>query len=296
MVEMEKNADKGNLYHATADGYKDASKKESNKAAARRSRLKKKNAEHYNNEIRKKLHEENSKLLYENNVLRAEVERLNAIIDSHKNCPMPIDVSKERIEEDSRINVNNEHGRPFSTFDFNNYASIPNQPSSSLSLTRTNNKVYKILSLDPEEVNKSLKTTTKIYEKPYKNNIRKQKNSVPTDRLSKIYSSQTNMDSDTSQVIDLSFNDMETSDATEQLHTAHNICDRNGADILIQAMTHLHEKHLPTNNSHTNQDPPDEFVVQGSPGFVRVTSDSISVSNPTSTKLKFGKKLANTYL
>merc|ERR1712218_68977 len=199
--------------------------------------------------------------------------------------------SKERIVEDSRINDNNEHGRPFSTFNLNNYPSIPNQPSSSLSLTRTNNKVYKILSLDPVEVNKSLKSTTKTYEKPYKNNIRKQKNSVPTERISKIYTSHTNTNSDTSQVIDLSFNDMETSDATEQLQTSHNICDRNGADILIQAMTHLHEKHLPTNNTHTNQEPPDEFVVQGSPGFVRVTSDSISVSNSTSTKLKFWKKL-----
>ena len=73
--------------HSTVDRFKNESKKESNKAAAKRSRLKKKNAENHNNEMRRKLQEDNSKLVIENNILRAEVERLNAILDTFlHNC------------------------------------------------------------------------------------------------------------------------------------------------------------------------------------------------------------------
>ena len=179
--------------------------------------------------------------------------------------------------------------------------------SSSSTATTTNNKVYKILSIDPIEVNKSLHSSRKTYQKSYKSNSLKQRNIIPTERLSKTYTSQINTDSDITQVIDLSFNDNEDSATTERISSSQKYCDKKGADILIQAMTHLDEKESNVNapfsnpkvyslDTEGNRGTSDEFVVHGSPGFVRVTSDSISVSKPMTKKMKFGKKLDNLYL
>ena len=79
----------------------------------------------------------------------------------------------------------------------------------------------------------------------------------------------------------------------DKLHPCRNYSDRNGADILIQAMTHLNEKQSQMANTDANPCNTDEFIVHGSPGFVRVTSDSISISKPMTKKMKFGKKLGN---
>ena len=116
---MEKSGDQEKI-NLNSDGYNITLRKESNKAAARRSRLKKKNAEHYNSEVRRKLQEENAKLLVENNLLRHENERLNAILDAHKNCP--IDVStKDGVVEYSRTNHRIEEGGNFATFSHSSY-------------------------------------------------------------------------------------------------------------------------------------------------------------------------------
>ena len=117
-----------------------------------------------------------------------------------------------------------------------------------------------------------------IYQKSYKNNSLKQRNIVTTERLSKTYTSQTNTDSDISQVIDLSFNDNEDGTAVEQISSSHKYCDKKGADILVQAMTHLDEKESNINapfsnpkvyslDTDANQGMADEFVVHGTPGL-----------------------------
>ena len=276
--------------HSTVERFKNESKKESNKAAAKRSRMKKKNAENYNNEMRRKLQEENSKLLIENNILRAEVERLNAILDSHKNCSIPSHATKEENIQISRMNINADDLQ-HSAISHEYSSSIAIQPSSSSSITSAENKIYKILSLDPIDVNKSHGCARKVYEKSNRNNVRRQKHIMTMGRPSKIFTSQTNADLDTSEVIDLSFNDIESDVLSDKLHSSRNHTDRNGADILIQAMTHLNEKQSHLNNTNTDPCNSEEYIVQSSPGFVRVTSDSISVSKPMTKKMKYIKKL-----
>ena len=290
MQETEKSCDIVDQNHSTVDRFKNESKKESNKAAAKRSRLKKKNAENYNNEMRKKLQEENSKLVIENNILRAEVERLNAILDSHKSCSVPIHPTKEENVQISRMNINVDD-RQHSTISHEYSSPITIQPSSSSNITSAENKIYKILSLDPIDVNKSHGPARKVYEKSNKNIVRRPKHSITMGRPSKVFTSQANADPDTSQVIDLSFNDIESDLISDKLHSSRNHADRNGADILIQAMTHLNEKQSHINDTNTDPCNSDEYIVQGSPGFVRVTSDSISVSKPMTKKMKYIKKL-----
>ena len=276
--------------HSTVDRFKNESKKESNKAAAKRSRLKKKNAENHNNEVRRKLQEENSKLVIENNILRAEVERLNAILDSHKNCSIPIHETKEENVQISRMNINVDDLQR-STISHEYSSPIAIQPSSSSNITSAENKIYKILSLDPIDVNKSHGCARKVYEKSNRNIVRRPKHNITMGRPSKVFTSQANADSDTSEVIDLSFNDIESDIISDKLHSSRNYTDRNGADILVQAMTHLNEKQSHINDTNTDPCNSDEYIVQGSPGFVRVTSDSISASKPMTKKMKYIKKL-----
>ena len=290
LQEIEKRSDIVDTNHGIVDGFKNTSKKESNKAAARRSRLKKKNAENYNNEMRRKLQEENSKLQIENNILRNEVQRLNAILESHKNCSLPSHVPKEESVQISRMNINVDDLQ-HSTIAHEYSSPLAIQPSSSSNITSTENKIYKILSLDPTDVNKSHGCAKKVYEKSNKNNVRRQKHIMTMGRPSKAFTSQANVDLDTSQVIDLSFNEIESDVLSDKLHSSRNHTDTNGADILIQAMSHLNEKQSHLNDTNIDPCTSDEYIVHGSPGFVRVTSDSISVSKPLTKKMKYTKKL-----
>ena len=99
------------------EDYKYTLKKESNKAAAKRSRLKKKSVENYNNEIRKNLKEINTKLMVENDLLRTEVRRLHLILDSHKSCPISTESFRDEMESstiDFEIQFNGNRARPIS--------------------------------------------------------------------------------------------------------------------------------------------------------------------------------------
>ena len=120
----------------------------------------------------------------------------------------------------------------------------------------------------------------------------------------------TTLEADNSQVIDLSFNDNESS-TTEPVNISKKFCSsKKSADILVQAMSQLDEKYSntkvsrlkstdvslrPTGDTVSNS-VSEELVVQGSPGFVRVTSNSISVRQPLAKKMKhfvFGKTLGD---
>ena len=269
--------------------------------------MKKKSFECYNNEIRKRLQDVNSKLVMENNMLRNEVERLTLILNSHKNCANSLDDAREQIAEDSRMNLNAESG-DLSSFRTNPTTSIviPEslQPHNSI------NKIYKILSMDPLEVNRSLSNVPQVSEMSQKNSILQHKNVIVQENSPKVYTSHTNSDKDNTQVIDLSFSDNEVDIREKRTSSRRFYSHKRGADVLIQAMAQLDEKHAnvkATNSSKKNASVtsvdteaysnPEHLLVHGSPGFVRVTSNSIAVSQPMAKKMKrfvFGKNFGAT--
>ena len=282
-----------------SDSYRHISKKESNKAAARRSRLKKKNFENYNNEIRKNLEEINSRLINENNMLKNEVNRLNLILNSHRDCPMVVNEVREEMTERSKIDVSVEVNDDLSSISSNLIQpmalSVPPQR------TTSNNRIYKIVSVDPLEVNSTHIDST-AYEKYRKGNRVQQRNLIIHESLPT--TSHRSLDGDNSQVIDLSFNDNESSTA-QPSHPSRRISDKEGADILLQAMSQLDDKRPNVKSSNSDYKEShsetsmssEELIVHGSPGFVRVTSNSISVSQPMAKKMKrfvFGKSLGST--
>ena len=141
-------------------------------------------------------------------MLRNEVKRLNVILNSHKSCPISLDEFRDEIKEDSRISLNVESSSDLNSFSNHPMASfaIPSSPQ----LSDTSNKIYKILSIDPLEINKSLHSVSKpAYERSRKNNFAHLKNVTGQENLTKVYTTHTNLDADNSQVIDLSFSDNE---------------------------------------------------------------------------------------
>ena len=301
----DKSAEAKMMYNPGGD--KQRSKKESNRAAARRSRLKKKKLQDHNNEIRKKLLEANSRLILENNVLKDEVKRLNMLLECHRNCPNATDEYKRVVMEAPNVDTNSQSSNDLSLFPYSVTESpiLPFLPPK----TGANNKIYKILSVNPLEVNKASYDVSRAHSKAQKINSLQQQiisqANLPSVQTSHI----TTLDADNSQVIDLSFNEAEGSsvEVTGKSKTVYNSKKR--SDILVQAMSQLDDKYsstkVPMLKSKNNRSFPgsdtdsnshsEELVVQGSPGFVRVTSKSISVRQPLAKKMKrfvFGKTLS----
>ena len=279
------------------EDYKYALKKESNKAAAKRSRLKKKSVENYNNEIRKNLQEINTKLMVENDLLRTEVRRLHLILNSHKSCPISTDSFRDEMESstiDFEIQTTNKVASFPTTIGTSSIASVASPQH-----VPSENRIYKIVSMDPMVVNKSMQPVHSSWRDSQNSEVCLQRN-VPLGEGSSLIS-HSQLDTDRSQVIDLSFNDNESQISQRVKRPRSQYINKKGPDILVQAMSHLDEnpstsksssskyKNTPTTSRTVRADAipgSEELLVQGSPGFVRVTSNSISVSHPVAKKMK----------
>ena len=272
-------------------------KKESNRAAAKRSRLKKKNMEDHNNEIRRALQEANTKLMLENNLLRNEVQKLNMMLDLHKDCSVTV----ERRARAEMFGVSN--------FSGGNNEKTANELSSPCPQTiRKNDRLYKIVTVNPLDVNKKELLSRS---QSQKTNLLHQRNVVPA--LLPIHdASHVTRNWDTEkcqgQVIDLSYNYSEVS-PMKPVEEARKIYNYTKANEIVQAASHLTDeqslntkrfqpKSRRTSKRNSSEglitSDSEELVVQGSPGFVRVTSNSISVRQPLAKKMKrfvFGKPL-----